>query len=284
MDLIAGDSPELVKAKGVVTSVNASAGKFEIETSDGRTTQYFVDEKTRYQGQLSSLEEMKLGWQAAVAAKKGENGNLTAALVIAGTRPEQVRAQGIIVGVDPSAGKFRLEKPDGSVLTFFVDENTTYRGQVEGIRDLEEGLKAGVGAIEDPAGKLLARQVVAGEPQEDRPELIKAQGIIKTVNPGADKFMLEKSDGTVLTIYVDGNTKYRGQVTGFNDLEKGMRAGFGGFVDEDGKIIARLVIAGNPRPERPEVDRPREERPVPESDIPLVPRPQDTLSYPSNNS
>jgi len=282
--LVAGDAPELANAKGAVTSVNASAGKFEIETSDGRTIQYFVDEKTRYQGQLSGLEEMKAGWQAAVAAKEGENGKLTAVLVIAGTRPEQVRAQGIVVGVDANAGRFRLEKPDGNLVTFFVDENTTFKGQGESIRDLEEGMRAGVGAIEDPDGKLLARQVVAGEPQEERPELIKAQGIIKTVNPGAGKFVLEKSDGTVLTIYIDGNTTYRGQVNSFNDLEKGLRAGFGGFVDEEGKIIARHVFAGSPRPERPEVDRPLEERPIPESDIPLVPRPYDTLSYPSNNS
>ncbi len=282
--LIAGDAPELVKTKGVVTSVNVSAGKFEIESSDGRIIQYLVDEKTRYQGQLSSLEEMNEGWQAAVAAREGENGKLTAVLVIAGTRPEQVRAQGIVVGVDANAGKFQLEKPDGNVVTFFVDENTTYQGQVEIIRDLEEGMRAGVGAIEDPDGMLLARQVMAGEPQEERPELIKVQGIIKTVNPGAGKFTLEKSDGSVLTIYVDGNTKYRGEVNSLNDLEKDMRAGFGGFVDGDGKIIARLVIAGNPRPERPEVERPREERPVPDPNNPLEPRPYDTLSYPSNNS
>ena len=200
--LIAGDAPDLVKAKGAVTSVTLSGEKFEIETSDGRTIQYFVDEKTRYQGQLSSLEELKVGWQAAVAAKEGEDGKLTAVLVIAGTRPEQIRAKGIIVGVDANAGKFRLEKPDGNVLT----------------------------------------------------------------------------------IYVDGNTKYRGQVNGVDDLEKGLRAGFGGFIDEDGKIIARIVIAGNPSPELPEVDDQREERPIPESDIPLEPWSFDTLSFPINNS
>ena len=59
-----------------------------------------MDEKTRYQGQLSSLEEMQVGWQAGVAAKEGEDGKLTAVLVIAGIRPETIRAEGIIVGVD----------------------------------------------------------------------------------------------------------------------------------------------------------------------------------------
>ena len=264
--VIAGDAPELLKVKGQVTSVDPRAGTFSIETDDGRSLRFHVDDKTRYQGQLSSLDEMQIGWLAGVAAKEIENGQLLAGLVIAGIRPDQVRAQGIIVGVDPAAGKFRLEKPDGSVLTFFVDENTTYRGQVEGINDLKEGLRAGVVGVDDD-GKLTARLVAAGSPPDERPELIRAQGIIKTVNPGAGKFQLEKQDGTVLTVYIDGKTTYRGQINSFDDLEKGMRAGFGGYFDQDGKIIARVVIAGKTQNDRPE--RPDAERPAPESRIPL---------------
>jgi hypothetical protein len=92
--------------------------------------------------------------------------------------------------------------------------------------------------------------VLAGNPPEERPEIVKAQGTVKTVSPGAGKFQLEKSDGSVMTIYVDGNTSYRGQIKAFDDLEKGMRAGFGGYIDGEGKIIARIVAAGFPRDER----------------------------------
>ena len=133
-------------------------------------------------------------------------------------------------------------------------------------------MRAGVGAIEDGDGKLIARLVAAGEPPDERPEIIRAQGTIKTVSPGAGKFQLEKPDGTVLTVYVDGKTTYRGQVNSFDDLEKGMRVGFGGYIDQNGNIIARVVIAGFPRPERPERPegvRPGGERPVPESGLPL---------------
>lgn len=276
--LIAGSAPDLIKANGEVTAVDANLGKFEIVTSDGTRMRFFVNEKTRYQGQLSSLEEMQVGWQAGVAAKEGEDGKLTAVLVIAGIRPETVRAEGIIVGVDTAAGKFRLEKRDGSVLTFLVDENTTYRGQVEGIRDLEEGMRAGVGGYENQDGQLTARVVVAGNPQNERPELIRAQGIIKTVSPGAGKFQLEKSDGSVLTVYVDAQTGYRGQVDSFDGLEKGMRAGFAGYINEEGMIIARVVVAGNPRPDRPDVERPGGERPTPESDLLLDDRTQAPIS------
>ena len=174
--LIAGTAPDLIKAKGEVTAVDAALGKFEIVTADGTRMRFFVDEKTRYQGQLSSLEDMKVGWQAAVAAKEGEDGTLTAVLVIAGIRPETVRAEGIIVGVDAAAGKFRLEKGDGTILTFLVNENTTYKGQIEGIRDLEEGMRAAVGGYEDQEGNLIARVVAAGNPQNERPEPIQGAG------------------------------------------------------------------------------------------------------------
>jgi len=275
--LIAGSAPDLIKAKGEVTAVDTDLGKFEIVTADGTRTRFFVDEKTRYQGQLSSLEDMEVGWQAGVAAKEGEDGTLTAVLVIAGIRPETVRAEGTIVGVDAAAGKFRLEKGDGTILTFFVTENTTYKGQVEGIRDLEEGMRAGVGGYEDQEGKLIARVVLAGNSQ-DRPELIKAQGIIKTVSPGAGKFQLEKSDGSVITVFVDSQTQYRGQVGGFNDLEKGMRAGFAGYINEDGAIIARVVAAGNPQENRPDGQRPGVERPTPDTDL----RPEDPSLAPNS--
>ena len=264
--LVAGHAPDLIKVRGEVTAVDAQLGKFEILTAEGERMRFFVDENTRYQGQLSSLDEMQVGWKAGVAARE-KDGKLTAVLVIAGIRPEPVRVQGLIVGVDLEAGLFSLEKPDGSVLTIFVNERTTYQGQVEDITDLEEGMRAGVGGYQDQDGKLVARVVMAGNPPDERPEGIRAQGTIKTVNPGAEKFQLEQSDGSVLTVYVDGRTNYRGQVDEFGDLEKGMRVGFAGYVDAEGKIIARWVIAGFPRPSReggertaPEIDSSREDR------------------------
>ena len=144
--LIAGHAPDLVKVRGEVTAVDPQLGKFEILTVGGEQMRFFVDESTRYQGQLASLDEMQVGWKAGVAARE-EGGQLTAVLVIAGIRPEPVRVQGLIVGVDSVAGKFRLEKADGSVLTFFVDERTTYKGQAAGIPDLEEGMRAVRGGI-----------------------------------------------------------------------------------------------------------------------------------------
>ncbi len=260
--LVAGYGPDLSKVKGEVTAVDSQLGKFEIVTADGRRMRFFVDENTRYQGQLSSLDELQVGWQAGVASKDGENGKQITVLLIAGVRPEAIRAQGSIVSVDPRAGKFRLEKTDGEVLTFWVNEETNFRGQVSSITDLEEGLRAGVGGYMNTEDQLVARVIVAGEIPEERPEIVKGQGSIKTVSPGAGKFQLEKSDGSVVTVYVDNLTAYRGQLNGFSDLERGMRAGFIGYLNNEGEVIARVLGAGKPPSTRPGL-----ERPAPENDL-----------------
>jgi hypothetical protein len=254
--LVAGHAPDLNKIRGEVTAVDSQLGKFEIVTTDGGRMRFFVDENTRYQGQLSSLDELRVGWQAGVASKEGENGKQITVLLIAGIRPEVIRAQGSIVGVDPAAGKFRLEKTDGEVLTFWVDEDTNFRGQVSSIADLEKGFRAGVVGSMNSEEQLIARVVVAGEIPEERPVIVRGQGSIRTFSPGAGKFQLEKSDGSMVTVYVDNMTAYRGQLNGFSDLEQGMRAGFIGYLNNDGKVIARVVGAGKPPSDRPSLERP----------------------------
>ena len=276
--VIAGDRADLIKVRGKITDVNTSAGKFSIEKQDGTKMTFFVDENTRYGGQIQGLEDLQVGWGAAVVAKEPNPGKLVAVGLIAGDAPDLVKAKGAVTSVTVSAEKFEIETSDGRTIQYFVDEKTRYQGQLSSLEELKVGWLAAVAAKEGEDDKLTAVLVIAGT----RPEQIRAQGIVVGVDANAGNFRLEKPDGNVLTIYVDGNTKYRGQVNGVDDLEKGLRAGFGGFIDEDGKIIARLVIAGNPCPELPEVDDQREERPIPESDIPLEPRLFDTLSFPIN--
>ena len=278
--VIAGDRAGLIKVRGKITDINTSAGKFSIEKQDGTKMTFFVDENTRYGGQIQGLEDLQVGWGAAVVAKEPNPGKLVAVGLIAGAAPDLVKAKGAVTSVTLSGEKFEIETSDGRTIQYFVDEKTRYQGQLSSLEELKVGWQAAVAAKEGEDGKLTAVLVIAGT----RPEQIRAKGIIVGVDANAGKFRLEKPDGNVLTIYVDGNTKYRGQVNGVDDLEKGLRAGFGGFIDEDGKIIARIVIAGNPSPELPEVDDQREERPLPESDIPLEPWSFDTLSFPINNS
>jgi hypothetical protein len=266
--VISGDPEDIIRFRGLVTDVNTAAGKFTVEKPDGEKQTIFVDERTRYGGQISSLEDLQEGWHAAGAAKEENPGKLIAIGLVAGDARELFKTHGTVTAVDPGAGKFEIETNDGRTLRIFVDEKTRYQGQLSSLDEMQVGWKAGVAAREGEDGKLWAVMVIAGT----RPEPIRLTGIVKTVNPGADKFQLEKPDGTVLTIYVDKITRYRGQVESFSDLEKGMRAGVGAVEEEDGSLKARLVVAGMPKGDR--------ERPAPDDDVPLEPRPYDTLSFP----
>ena len=270
--VIAGDGSEIIKARGEVTQVDPNAGKFIVKNPEGIIMTFFVDENTRYTGQITGLDDLQVGWHAGVAAKEGEEDKLIAIGVVAGDAPQLIKAQGSVTAVDPGLGKFEIEKPDGSILRFFVDEKTRYQGQLTSLDEMQVGWKAGVGAKEGEDGKFTAVLVIAGT----RPEQIRAKGTIKNINAGAGRFRLEKPDGTVLTIIVDENTRYQGQVDSFGDLEKDMRAGIVAIEQADGELLARLVIAGKPKSEGPPADKPD-----PGSEGPLDPRPYDNLSFPS---
>lgn len=263
--VLSGDPEDYFQTRGLVTDVNTSAGKFTIEKPDGEKMTFFIDENTRYGGQLGSLEDLQEGWHAGVVATETSPGRMLAVGLVAGDAPELLKVQGKVTSADPGAGTFSIETEDGRSLRFLVDEKTRYQGQLSSLEEMQVGWQAGVAAKETENGQLMAVLVIAGT----RPEQIRAQGIIKTVSPGAGKFQLEKPDGTVLTVYVDGKTTYRGQVNSFDDLEKGMRVGFGGYIDQGGKIIARVVIAGNPARNVLKVFRPGGERPDLESGLPL---------------
>lgn len=263
--VLSGDPEDIFQTRGLVTDVNTSAGKFTIEKPDGEKMTFFIDENTRYGGQLGSLEDLQEGWHAGVVATETSPGRMLAVGLVAGDAPELLKVQGKVTSADPGAGTFSIETEDGRSLRFLVDEKTRYQGQLSSLEEMQVGWQAGVAAKETENGQLMAVLVIAGT----RPEQIRAQGIIKTVSPGAGKFQLEKPDGTVLTVYVDGKTTYRGQMNSFDDLEKGMRVGFGGYIDQGGKIIARVVIAGNPARNVLKVFRPGGERPDLESGLPL---------------
>jgi hypothetical protein len=267
--VISGDPEDFIRARGTVTDVNISAGKFTIEKPDGANQTFFVDEHTRYGGRLQGLEDLQEGWKAGVVAVEGTPGKLLALGLVAGDGSELIQVRGRLSSVNSGVGLFEIETPQGEMLQIHVDRDTRYHGQVADIGDLKAGMGAGVAAVEDADGRLLAKQVVAGNLPIDRPQIVKGQGVIHSVSPGAGKFTLEKSDGTRLTVYVDSKTRYRGQVGSFDELEKGMKAGFAGYLDQEGKSIARIVLAGDPRQqgssERPQNLQPGGEMPGPDS-------------------
>ena len=242
--VVAGDLENFSTARGKVIELDAASGKFRIEDRDGNTLTFFADQDTRYGGQISALEDLELGWLAGIAYQEIDGKN-TAALVLAGNAPDLYKVQGEVTEVDAGAGKFRIQNQAGNVETFFVDESTRYQGQLTGLGDLETGWKAVIAARESEDGKLTAVMVIAGK----RPEVTRMQGTVTQIDPAAGKFRIESGDGTVTTFFTDENTRYQGKISGLQDLEVGARAGVGA-VEQDGKLMARILVAGQSRPDR----------------------------------
>jgi hypothetical protein len=145
----------------------------------------------------------------------------------------------------------------GQELEFQTDENTKFRGpggSVEGIHDLEKGMKALVVAAQRDDGTLLALMVAAGYP-EDLPDHLKAAGQIQGINADDQTFTLKTREGETLSFQTGERTKYRGEgVDNFDDLESGMFAMVAAIHQDSGPPLALLIAAGEPK-ERPEAMR-----------------------------
>ncbi len=265
--VIAGDPAELIRVRGEITRVDPGAGIYQLQKPDGTEMTFLVNENTRYGGQIKSLDDLQVGWKAAVAARETSQGSLMTLALIAGDAPELVKAKGVVTAVDAGSGQFEIEKADGTTARYFVNDKTRYRGQLSSLDEMQVGWLAGVAAKVDDDGNLRAVLVIA----RTRPEKIRAQGTVSAVAVGAGKFKLTKSDGTVLTIFVDENTRFRGQAANLSEMENGWRAGVVAVEQADGKLLARLVVSGRPHSERPPADN--VERSIPT-------RPLDSLSLP----
>lgn len=229
-----------VRMRGIITAVDPDSNTFELENQDGKVVSVVVDEKTRYKGQAGSLDELEVGWEAGVAGEKTQDGSLKAGMVLAGEVKFSVKARGEISAVDLEDETFNLETPAGEVLTFQVNQETQFRGQLESLDEMRVGWDAGVAGQEDEDGTLLAGLVLAGK----KPERVKARGEISAVDLKDQTFTLETPSGEQQTYHVDEKTIIRGRSTSLADLRVGWDVGVSGIIQEDGSFRAVLIVAG----------------------------------------
>jgi hypothetical protein len=174
------DRPDRIHVAGEVTAVNPGQGTFTINPRDGDEISFQTNDRTQFKsrdGTVNNLADLKKGMFAAVAAVRQED-DLPLALLVAAGHPEDrpdrpqidVRAAGQIV--DISSASLTIQKPDGARMTFGVNANTKFvsrDGSIHGLDDLQAGMMAAVGAVENEDGSLTAVWVGAGKLPKDRP-------------------------------------------------------------------------------------------------------------------
>ncbi len=152
------------------------------------------------------------------------------------------------------ASEFTVETRRGTTHTVLVDERTTFEardGTPQDFSDLEVGMWVAGSYERLSDGQLVARRVILLGDELPRLD-VRAAGEVTAVDAAGGRFGLHTREGKDLTFVVDADTVFRspdGSVSGLGDLQPGMVAAVGAR-DEDGALVAIVVVAGN-RPERP---------------------------------
>lgn len=140
-----------------------------------------------------------------------------------------------------AATSFSVETPQGESQAVMVNDETRYRGGIDGLGALEEGMSVIAITEEQTNGSLLALSVNAGY----RPE--RRIGEVISINLQAGEFTIKTlRDGDEMTFSVDEGTRYRGreiELESLADLKTGMTT----LViarQEQGKLVASQVAAG----------------------------------------
>ncbi len=235
---------------GQITALGES--DFTLETQRGTVT-ILVNEDTLYRakdGVEITFADLEVERWVTGRAFRNEADELVAGGVV--LLPEDfvpgVGYAGEVTAVDAANSAFSLHTFNEEDLTFKVDANTVYRGEVSGLDDLEVGMKVGVYAHELDDGSLLARAVGAKPP---RPERQRNAGKVTAVDVGASTFSIQTRAGDGLTFLVGENTQFRsrsGEVESLSDLKEDMAVVVVSVAQDDGSLMALAVMAGENAP------------------------------------
>jgi hypothetical protein len=234
------------RSSGEITAIDAD--RFTLQTGAGSLITILVDENTRYrdtQWNTLAFTDLQVGNWVTGSARYNAQGELVARVVI--LLPENFdpgqrlgkKARGHVIGVNLPAGTFTIHTGREENLEFSVNENTVFRGQVEGLEDVQPGMIALVAGITQPDGKLLAVAVSA------RVELVRHVGKVDQVDLPAASFTLRTLRSGETTFDVDAETRFLspdGSVTSLADLTPGMVLRVRSQQIAAGKLLAREVI------------------------------------------
>lgn len=239
---------------GEVTGVDIERESFNLRTRAGDELTVFVVESTRFRslsGEVQGLEDLEVGMKALVIGGFNAEGKLLARSVAVrapGDFPGRMHVLGEVLSVDLVSASFDLRKRDGEVVTISVDEETRYRsldGSLQGLTDLQPGMKAMAIVVEMDDGTLLARQVGAADPEDIPDGLRRYRGEIVQVVPGQGTFTLETLRGDELTFQTSERTRFEGrgmEIEDVHDLKKGMQAGVAAVPGEGEELEALGVL------------------------------------------
>jgi hypothetical protein len=173
---------------------------------------------------------------------------------------DRLRRQRSVVGqvTAVSADSLSLLTARGDEVTFTVDERTRVRSRAGGDVSLDDvQVDDWVGVVPVKARLLggsgeqpIARAIVLLPDDFDPANAKGGRGKVTTIDLAGNRFTIENPAGETLTVLVDDDTVYKGQVSALTDLQVGMTAGVIAEKQANGELMANTVRAGYPRVRR----------------------------------
>lgn len=231
----------LTKLGGEVDKINNGQNTFTINTLDGRTLTITVDGRTRWMGSLTELKDLEKGMKVGVVAQEQADGTLLAKAVTTRSNERELkRAAGKVTSISTSSLTIQSRNED---MTFTVTSDTRFEsesGNVNSLDDLEIG--QGVVVIYDAKdSSQTALAIVVGDG--------KGQRVIGTVqSAGGSHLTIQNRSGEKMSFTVNGKTIIKsrdGSVTELNDLKNGMKVVVAYITQDDGTLLAKLILVGN---------------------------------------
>ncbi len=235
---------------GQVTSIGQNS--FTIQDRLGAQYTLEVDELTRFRSQDQAdltFSDLKSGaWVIAVGEYQSPS-ELIAKAVISlpgdvdpNLRIDQ-RLRGKVSAVDLTGKSLTITSRDGQETRLVVNDATRYPGEAKSLAEVKTGMQAGVLAVKQADGSLLAAVVKAGSP------LQRVIGKVVSVDTAGGKLTIQplRKDAAQVTFSVDASTRFinRGrQVKALSDLREGMLAAVRFQGQADQAPLAKVILAG----------------------------------------
>jgi len=238
-----------VRVRGKVAAVDLDEGTVSISKPAGEEVSFLVGDRTKFIGEASGLEDIKVGWVIGVAGGKKDDGTHFASIVAASAKRHRVKHAGTITGIEEMEGLISIHTRGGEDKVFSIGEETKFHsrnGEIEEVSNLQLDMAAIVVAVlqEDDTYQVTH---IAAINKEDLPNFeVKASG--KVIAIVSDGFTIETKEGEEVAFSVNSETNFRSRgliVKSLENIKLGMIIHVSGDESESGVLIAKLVILLN---------------------------------------
>lgn len=227
--------------------INISTEHLKVEDRNGEIISFSIDENTRFRHKgvgSSSVDEFEVGDWIFVIASIDAQGEFLALVVtlpreaiVAARNKFDRKVLGRVSTVSTDTKSFLLYTASGENLTFYINDDTNFKGILNGFIDLRPGMMALVAANNTNGNTLMAEVVFV------RKRTNTFAGLVSSIEYGSSQFSITLENNDEVIISVNDATEFRGEISSICNIQTGMNVLVRTTQEKDGTHTARFVLA-----------------------------------------